>query len=331
MHLLTYSPTLQSTPVSISIVLLFFVIIYSVSSYLPSFTSLSLQALRHTSRIPSHVAFIMDGNRRWATRANLPPHKGHPAGGEKLLECLQWCLDAGVRTVTVYAFSVENFKRSATEVAAILDLAKQKFDDFGSRAAIIHQRQVRVRVLGDLKLIPEDLRSAMATVMRDTSVYTDGPVLNICFAYAARRDMASAVSNVARLVKEEDLDPEDIDEKALEMCLASGYSKGGDENPPDLLVRTSGETRLSDFLLWECEQSILCFYPVLWPDLSAWDFLNILSEYQREYELRRQWAEQERPDLSSNLGRKGAMNVALEKERAKYFKEIELYCERISN
>lgn len=311
------------------LILLFF-LLYYICSHLP-LSKLALRSLRQTASIPSHVAFIMDGNRRWAQRSNLAPHQGHPAGGEKLLEALQWCLDAGITTVTVYAFSVENFKRNTTEVNAILALAERKFADFKSNTAIIHQRRVRVRVMGDLSLIPSTLRSAMARVMKDTAQYTDGPVLNICFAYAARRDMAMAIKDVAKLAVEEGVPAEEIDEAAVAACLTSGLAKGGVEgNPPELLIRTSGETRLSDFLLWESADAILCFYPVLWPDLNAWDFVRILFQYQSQLREREEWREKRgitAAGVREGLQTSAHMRMELSKASERYLEGMKVLSE----
>lgn len=222
----------------------------------------------------------MDGNRRWAKRLSLPGYKGHPQGGDKLIQTLQWCLDAGVRTVTVYAFSIENFKRSQKEVDEIMSLAESKFFELSDRSKIIHQRRVRVRVLGDLSMLPTSLRTIMANVVADTASYVNGPVLNVCFAYTARHDIATAVADLVNQVQQRNLQPHHITQDTIEACLSTSFVKGGSDPCPQLLVRTSGETRLSDFLLWESAHSVLSFYPVLWPDLSAWNFVHILLRYQ---------------------------------------------------
>lgn len=171
----------------------------------------------------------------------------------------------------------------------------------------------------------------MATVMNETAAYTDGPVLNICFAYAARRDIAMAVQRVAHMVEREGVSAQQVDEMALAACLTSGFTRGAvDGDAPQLLVRTSGETRLSDFMLWEAEDAVLCFYPVLWPDLSAWDFVRILLEYERQREGRDQWRRRRGCDerglkIGSELS--ATMRAVLENERERYFKEIEAYCQ----
>lgn len=301
--------------------------------------TLALHALRRNGPIPSHVAFIMDGNRRWARRGGLEAHQGHPHGGEKLIESLQWCLEAGVRCVTVYAFSIENFKRPPREVDEIIHLALRKFHDFTNQQNVIHEKRVRVRVLGDLALIPPDLRAAMASVMEETARYADGPTLNICFAYTSRHDMATAVRDLAKLVSGGELQPEQVTESALAACLSTGYAKGADPQAPypQLLVRTSGETRLSDFLLWEAEDAVLSFYPVLWPDLTMWDFINILLDYQAQCSGRAKGrssrGKQEEscecalwPAENADAADKSTLDV-LTRSRDRYFEQIKSYSE----
>ena len=249
---------------------------------------MALRALRIGGPIPNHVAFIMDGNRRWARRGGLQSHEGHPEGGEKLIKCLEWCMEIGVKVVTVYAFSIENFKRAQIEIDEIMSLAERKFHALSNQQDVIHSNRVRVRVLGDLSLVPSNLRTIMSRVMTDTMHYTDGPTLNICFAYTARHDIATSIADLVNLTKEGLIKSSDISESAISSCLSTGCAKGATcENCyPDLLVRTSGETRLSDFLLWESGNSFLSFYPTLWPDMTEWDFVKLILQYQRSCRLR---------------------------------------------
>lgn len=253
-------------------------------------TTAALRAVRIGGAIPEHVAFIMDGNRRWARRAGLPASKGHPHGGERLIDSLQWCWDAGIRTMTVFAFSIENFKRSQHEVNELMQLAKDLVQKFSDQSDVIHERRVRIRILGDMTLIDPSLAQIFSRVMMETDCYDDGPTLNICFAYASRYDIASAVRDIVQLCGEGLLRLEDVDQDVIAACLATGFGKGASatrKSYPDLVVRTSGETRLSDFLLWEATDSVLSFYPVLWPDFSAWDLIYILLDYQRVCRTRR--------------------------------------------
>lgn len=299
-----------------------------------TFTNAALRALRVGGPIPEHVAFIMDGNRRWARRLGLPASQGHPRGGERLIDSLKWCLEADIRTVTVFAFSIENFKRSQDEVEELMKLAKDLFVKFSDQNHVIHQRHVRIRVLGDMRLIKPELRQIFSRVMKETSAYEDGPTLNICFAYAARYDIASAVRDVVNLCSDGVLRPEEIDEGTVAACLATGFGKGASvvRKPfPDLIVRTSGETRLSDFLLWESSHTILCFYSVLWPDFSAWDLVHILLNYQEAHRKRQRYYGSflndglNEPDAVMNSRGSSQQGVtdALLRIRRQYFSDIE--------
>lgn len=299
-----------------------------------TFQEASILALRHCGPIPQHVAFIMDGNRRWARKAKLPAHEGHPEGGQTLLRSLQWCLHAGVKVVTVYAFSIENFKRSCIEVDQIMSLAETTFHDFSDRLSIIHQHRVRVRVLGDLSLLSPRLRQIMAEVMQRTMTYTDGLVLNICFAYTARHDIATAIADILNIAKERSLPLDQLTQHAIQQCLSTGYAKGANlhcSSPhPQLLVRTSGETRLSDFLLWEAAHSVLSFFPVLWPDLSSWNFVSILLDYQAHVRTMPPPVEgsvmSDRFILYDDERCSNSVFDALAELRRRYFERIESYC-----
>lgn len=231
--------------------------------------------------VPTSIAFIMDGNRRWARARGRPAYEGHPHGGEKLSDILQWCLDAGIMTVTVYAFSIENFKRPQKEIDEIFSLAHDKVRAMLRRTDLVQRHKVRVNILGDLDRLPLYLRTAFADLMSQTRQYSGGPTLNICFAYTSRAEMARGVSTAVRLCDEGLLSPSDVDEALLSECLYTGYASGADptDRHPQLLVRTSGETRLSDFLLFQTSNAILSFKQVLWPDITAWHLVGILLDY----------------------------------------------------
>lgn len=194
--------------------------------------------------IPSHVAFIMDGNRRFASKSNIKKSEGHAMGFDKLSEVLQWCLYLGIKEVTVYAFSIENFKRSTEEVNTLMQLAREKFNRLLEERDKLNERGVCIRVIGNINLLPADLQKTIAEAMILTRNNTEA-ILNVAFAYTSRDEMVNAVQTVVQGVDDQLIQPNDITEDVLSRCL---YNKGSE---PDLLVRTSGETRLSDFLLWQ--------------------------------------------------------------------------------
>jgi ditrans,polycis-polyprenyl diphosphate synthase len=227
--------------------------------------------------VPRHVAFIMDGNRRWAKQLGVKTLNGHTAGYEAMCGILEHCKDLGVEVVTVYAFSIENFKRDQAEVDYIMDLAMRKFEDAVSETGDLFKHKVRVRVLGDLTLLPRSVREASARITFATAKNT-GPICNICLSYTSRQEIAATVRSVVEGVREGVLEADDCD-----VALLSRAMYTADLPTPELLVRTSGETRLSDFMLWQCASAHLAFTPVLWPSFSWWQLMKILLDYQRHY------------------------------------------------
>eukprot|EP00039_Didymoeca_costata_P013856 m.217313 g.217313 ORF g.217313 m.217313 type:complete len:370 (+) comp15885_c0_seq3:190-1299(+) len=227
--------------------------------------------------VPRHIAFIMDGNRRFARKRKMALRNGHAMGFEKLRETLDWCLDIGVKMVTVYAFSIENFKRPKEEVDTLMELSKEKFQQLLRKNDLIQKHGICVRVLGNISLLPLDLQkiiAKMTLVSRDNTK----AVLNVAMPYTSRHEISQAVSDVSKGIHDGLLHSSDINEELLERCLYTG------EDPyPDLLVRTSGEVRLSDFLLWQGGYSCLVFEDVLWPEFSFWNFVWCLLKYQRNY------------------------------------------------
>lgn len=199
-----------------------------------------------SGKIPRHVAFIMDGNRRYAKKLHLNASTdGHVHGFDKLAEALQWCLDIGIEEVTVYAFSIENFKRSETEVNTLLQLAREKFDKFMEERDELNRRGICIRMIGNWRLLPADLQKSMADAMLLTE-NNNKAILNVAFAYTSRDEITESIRDIVDGVKRDELHHSDITDDLIRRCMYSGKS-----SDPDLLVRTSGESRLSDFLLWQ--------------------------------------------------------------------------------
>jgi len=230
------------------------------------------QSLKAGGPIPHHVAFIMDGNRRYARKTQQTISHGHYLGGIKLEETLNWCYELGITTVTAFAFSIENFKRSKEEVDQIMDLARNRIAKYIPDLA----HKARLRFIGDLTLLSEDLQKIVAEAI-DKSKNVQGCTLNICFGYTSTDEMSRSVSYLAEGVKRDMLHPSDIDIEVFEECLDTyGCSQ------PDIIIRTSGEIRLSDFLLWQSAYSCLYFCDVLWPEFSLYDLYKIIIQYQKK-------------------------------------------------
>ncbi|XP_060569619.1 dehydrodolichyl diphosphate synthase complex subunit DHDDS-like [Ruditapes philippinarum] len=227
--------------------------------------------------IPQHIAIIMDGNRRFAKKNSMAKAEGHLKGFDKLAETLEWCLSLGILEVTVYAFSIENFKRSKDEVDCLMELARQKFARLLEEKELIQKHEVCVRVLGNVSLLPEDVQRTVAEVI-NLSKNNTRATLNVCFSYTSRDEICTAVKEMAEGVESGEILESDISEEMLERCLYTNRSRH-----PDLLIRTSGEVRLSDFLLWQSTFSVLSFLEVLWPDFSIWHLYAAVLHYQRNY------------------------------------------------
>lgn len=226
--------------------------------------------------VPTHVAFIMDGNRRFAKKLNSDKLTGHTRGFEKLAEALSWCRDIGITQATLYAFSIENFKRPKAEVDGLMDLFRDKFKKFEEEYDKLEKYQVRINVLGKIDLLPDDIQRSIANVVIRTKKFSKFN-LNICFSYTSREEITSAMNDLHECVDKGIIEPYDINEVTLSNAM---YSAGLPN--PDLLVRTSGEIRLSDFLLWQSSFSVITFIQNLWPDFTLWDLLYCVFRYQLE-------------------------------------------------
>ncbi|XP_056142603.1 dehydrodolichyl diphosphate synthase complex subunit DHDDS [Lampris incognitus] len=227
--------------------------------------------------MPKHVAFIMDGNRRFARKKHVQRQEGHMQGFNKLAETLRWCLHLSIPEVTVYAFSIENFKRAKDEVDGLMELAKQKFYKLLEERENLEKHGVCIRVLGDLTMLPQDLQQLIAKAVVATRAHNKC-FLNVCFAYTSRHEIANAIREMAWGVEQGIIKSSDVSETLLSECLYSNNSPN-----PDLLIRTSGEVRLSDFLLWQTSHSCLVFQSVLWPEYSFWNLCEAVLQYQFNY------------------------------------------------
>ena len=226
--------------------------------------------------VPRHIAIIMDGNRRYAREVLKAEdtNKGHIMGKNKLEEVLNWCIKTKVKTLTVYAFSTENFSRDETEVNFLLNLIRDMLITLGDDERI-HKNKVRVKMIGDRSLIPDDLAEAVNYAEGRTKDYDDHH-LNIAVAYGGRQEILNAVKEVAAKVKNGEMDVEDITEESI-----STHMYTSDECDPDLVLRTSGELRLSNFLIWQMAYSELYFTDIYWPGFRYIDFLRAIRSYQQ--------------------------------------------------
>jgi len=215
----------------------------------------------------------MDGNRRFAQEIGISSEAGHIMGGHKIEDVLDWCFQLGIPVLTVYAFSTENFKRSTEEVQTLMRLFRQELDK-AKEDSRIHQNQVRIRIFGKLDTLPTDVQEAAQTVMDQTKGY-EKYHFNIALAYGGREEIINAIKNIATDVKDGRLTIPDISQDTVSNYL---YTSGIPD--PDLILRTSGEERVSNFLLWQLAYSELYFSDVYWPAFEKRDFLEAIKTYQ---------------------------------------------------
>ena len=222
-------------------------------------------------RMPGHVAVIMDGNGRWAKARGLPRVMGHRAGVEALKSTLRHCSDWGVEALTAYAFSTENWSRPGDEVNFLMTLFESVLQ---RELQALEQEQVRIRFLGDLDALPVKLQALIAEATQRTSA-NSGIHFNVCTNYGGRRELVRASQRLAERVARGELEPSQIDENAL---AAELFTAG--EPDPDLLIRTSGERRISNFLLWQLAYAEIHVTDLCWPDFDAEALQLALQDYQ---------------------------------------------------
>lgn len=222
--------------------------------------------------LPRHVAIIMDGNGRWAQKRNLPRTAGHKAGAENFRQIATYCKNIGIQYLTVYAFSTENWKRPPAEISAIMSLLKTYLLE---SIQTMEKDQIRLRFLGDLSALPEELQQ-LAQETNEITQHIHGFQANVCLNYGGRDEILRAAKALAYECREGRLSPEQITMEDFEQHL---YSHGLPD--PDLIIRPSGELRLSNFLLWQCAYSEFYFCDTLWPDFHVHDMEKALLSYQK--------------------------------------------------
>lgn len=222
--------------------------------------------------IPQHIAIIMDGNGRWAKKRGLPKIMGHRQGVESVKKIVRSSVKFGVKYLTIYAFSAENWQRPRNEVRALFKLLENFLK---KETRLLHENGVRLRVIGERDKIQPDLRKRIEQVEKDTA-RNSALVLNVALSYGARQEIVNAARILSEEAKKGDIEPSKIDEK-----LFARYLYTRDCPDPDLLIRTSGEMRVSNFLLWQISYSELYVTEKLWPDFGEADLKKAIEEYQR--------------------------------------------------
>lgn len=230
----------------------------------------SVEAQHIPAKLPRHVAFIMDGNGRWASARLMPRVEGHRAGAKTVRMVVEESRRLGIRYVTLFAFSTENWKRPAGEVSALMELFVKYLS---SEIELLTQNNIRLRVIGEISRLPQSVQESLAATIRATE---GGTAMDLVLAvsYGGRAEIVEAARKIAREVAAGGLDPAQIDESTVAERL---YAP--DIPDPDLLVRTSNEHRISNFLLWQLAYAEIVMSPVLWPDFTKEEYLRCLCDY----------------------------------------------------
>lgn len=222
-----------------------------------------------TSRIPAHIAIIMDGNGRWAKARGMNRSMGHQQGVVAVREITTACSNMGVKFLTLYTFSTENWNRPADEVAALMSLILTSLEE-----ELFMNNNVRLRIIGDLSRVPEVVRESILGLQERTSVNT-GMTMVIALSYSSRWEITNTVRQLADEVKQGKLQPEDITEQTISGHLTTNFMPD-----PDLLIRTGGEVRLSNYLLWQCAYTEFYFCDTFWPDFHEADLCKAIEWFQ---------------------------------------------------
>lgn len=236
------------------------------SAFSSSTTEISIDS------IPKHVAIIMDGNGRWARKRLLNRIKGHEKGADTVRRIVRSSRELGISTLTLYAFSTENWQRSEMEIRALMALLKRFLQ---SETAEMLENGIRLNVLGQMHRLPADVQKALKKSMSTTRDNT-GMLLNLALSYGSRAEIVEAVGEIGRLIQAGRLNPEDI---TTDLIADHLYTRGMPD--PDLLIRTSGEIRISNFLLWQIAYTEIFITDTLWPDFSHKEYVQILKAFQK--------------------------------------------------
>ncbi|KAF6243880.1 di-trans,poly-cis-decaprenylcistransferase [Nitrosopumilus sp. b1] len=226
--------------------------------------------------IPNHVALILDGNRRWAKRNLNLPKSGHWKGADAVENLLDWCEEFDIKIITLYALSAENLQREDEELEYLYDLIKNRLEKL-YRDPRIHKNKMRVIGMGRIELLPESIKEVLQRLDDATKNY-DNHFLNIAIAYGGQDELVDAIKKIGTKIKDGKIKLEDIDKNEIESNL---YTSHLPQSSPDMILRTSGEKRLSGFLLWQSAYSELVFMDVFWPEFRKIDLMRAIRMYQK--------------------------------------------------
>lgn len=249
------------------------------TAFLSYFYRLYAQRLENEIRcdtIPNHIAVILDGNRRWAKKALTVSKNGHFRGADAVEKFLDWCEELDIKIITLYVLSTENLDRRDTEIEYLYELIRQRLEKLYADPRI-HKIKMRVKAMGRTELLPDSINDALKRLDDATKGY-DNRYLNIAIAYGGQNELVDAIKKIASRIKDGSIDVEDISKEVIEANL---YTAHLPQQSPDLILRTSGEQRMSGFLLWQGAYSELIFMDILWPEFRKIDLLRAIRTFQK--------------------------------------------------
>lgn len=226
--------------------------------------------------IPKHIAVILDGNRRWAKKNMYIQKLGHAKGADRVEDLIDWCRELGVKIITIYGLSTENLDKREDEIDYLFELMEGKLRKLLNEPKL-HKYRMRVKGIGKIDMLPKSMQEVIAKLDNVTKDY-DGMYFNIAIAYGGQAEMVDAVKKIARMAKEGKIDIDDIDKMLIDSCL---YTSHLPQPEPDLILRTSGEQRLSGFLIWQSAYSELVFMDIYWPEFMKIDLMRAIRTYQK--------------------------------------------------
>lgn len=227
-----------------------------------------------SNHVPRHIGIIIDGNRRFAKKLMMKPWKGHEWGAGKVRAVVDWCKELGVKEITIYAFSLENFNRPKEEFEYLMDIFNKEFGSMMEKEnkKKLSDNCIKVNFIGRIWMFPKDLQDSMKSLM-DFTKNNEEYTVNFAMAYGGRGEIIDATKKIALLVKEGKLDIEGINEEVFAKQLYT-------ESEPDLIIRTSGEHRISGFMLWQGSYAELFFCPKFWPEFEKQDLIEAIESYK---------------------------------------------------
>jgi tritrans,polycis-undecaprenyl-diphosphate synthase [geranylgeranyl-diphosphate specific] len=226
------------------------------------------------NKVPKHIAIILDGNRRFSKRLMMKPWKGHEWGAKKVEDLLNWCKELGIKELTLYSFSVQNFNRPKEEFDYLMKIFKDEFAKLKDDKRI-HENKIRINVIGRIWMFPKDVQEKMYQIMEITKNY-DEHIINFAMAYGGREEVIDATRKIAEQIKSGKLDVSQINEETFSKNLYMN-------DEPEIIIRTGGDKRTSNFLIWQSHYSEWFFLEKMWPEFEKEDLLQVIEEFkQRE-------------------------------------------------